>query len=95
MYVRIRAAHTTTPHKENPFIELENRNRTNNDDTIDIVEDYLPISSTDLYDLTREIQEDTGIVYTVDQLRNILDNLVLKEKLIIKKTFLGDKYEKL
>lgn len=95
MYVRIRAAHTTTPHKENPFIELENRNRTNNDDTIDIVENYLPISSTDLYDLTREIQEDTGIVYTVDQLRNILDNLVLNEKLIIKKTFLGDKYEKL
>ncbi len=95
MYVRIRAAHTTTPHKENPFIELENRNRTNNDDTIDIVEDYLPISSTDLYDLSKEIQDDTGIVYTVDQLRNILDNLVLKEKLIIKKTFLGDKYEKL
>lgn len=94
MYVRIRAAHTTTPHKENPFIELENRMQVDNSDNLELVENYLPISSTDFYDLTKEIQEDTGIVYSADQLRNILDNLVLREKLVIKKTFLGDRYEK-
>ncbi|WP_243660374.1 ATP-binding protein [Miniphocaeibacter halophilus] len=94
MYVRIRAAHTTTPHKENPFIELENRLKTDNNDIMEIIENYLPISSNDFFDLIKEIQEDTGMVYTIDQLRNILDNLVLREQLVVKKTFLGDKYEK-
>ncbi|WP_242491859.1 ATP-binding protein [Miniphocaeibacter massiliensis] len=93
MYVRIRAAHTTTPHKENPFIELSNKYSVSNEDNFELVKDYLPIMSTNFYELTKEIQEDTGKVYSVDQLRNILDELVLKEKLEIKKTFLGDRYE--
>lgn len=93
MYVRIRAAHTTTPHKENPFIELANKMNFHDDDNMELFEDYLPILSSDFDSLAKEIQEDTGKVYSIDQIRNILDNLVLKEKISIKKSFLGDKYE--
>ena len=94
MYIRIRAAHTVTPHKENPFIELENYSKKFDESIYNIIENYLPINDIDFLETTKEIQKNTGIVYTVNQLENILEELVLKEKLVLKKSFLGNKYLK-
>lgn len=81
MYVRIRAAHTNTPHKENPFEELLSVKKESSQDFYNIIEKYMPISEDDFFNTCREIQQDTGITYTVSQLKNIVESLY-KDKLI-------------
>ncbi|MDO5018508.1 MAG: ATP-binding protein [Lagierella massiliensis] len=78
MYVRIRASHTLTPHGENPFEELINRQAEATSNIMNILSDYLPINELGIFETCKEIQEDTGIVYTVDQLENILEDLTQK-----------------
>src|SRR5699024_4669225 len=92
MYVRIRAAHTNTPHKENPFEELLYKKNQDIEIFYDIVEKYLPVSEDDLYNTCKEIQEDIGKIYSVSDLKTILESLY-DENLIEKEEGLfGTKY---
>lgn len=92
MYVRIRAAHTNTPHKENPFEELLYKKNQDIEIFYDIVEKYLPVSEDDLYNTCKEIQEDIGKIYSVSELKTILESLY-DENLIEKEEGLfGTKY---
>ena len=82
MYVRVRASHTLTPHGENPFDELYNRQEQSISDMIDMIKDFLPVNELNLMSICKDIQENKGKVYTVDQLKNILEDLTEKGYLI-------------
>lgn len=82
MYVRVRASHTLTPHGENPFDELYNRQEQSISDMIDMIKDFLPVNELNLMSVCKDIQENKGKVYTVDQLKNILEDLTDKGYLI-------------
>ncbi|WP_300410406.1 ATP-binding protein [Lagierella sp.] len=78
MYVRIRASHTLTPHGENPFEELVNRQDEDVSAIINMLKNYLPINELDIMDTCKEIQEDEGVVYSVEQFTNLLEDFVTK-----------------
>ncbi len=88
MYVRIRASHTLTPHGENPFEELLNRQGEDVSAIINMLKNYLPVNELDIMETCKDIQEDEGIVYSVDQFTNLLEDFVTKGYLIKEKGLL-------
>ncbi len=83
IFARIRAAYTTSPHTENPFDELKNKFKEEDDKFIQIIKDKLPISGDDFINVIKEIENDTGITYNIDIFEEKLENMV--DKGILKK----------
>ncbi|MGO1369945.1 MAG: ATP-binding protein [Senegalia sp. (in: firmicutes)] len=83
--IRIRAALTTSPHTINPFDELKQMKNEKNDEIINLIKGKLPITEMNIYDVVKEIEEDSEHkkTYTVENLRGILESLV-KDDLIVK-----------
>jgi DNA helicase HerA-like ATPase len=86
IFARIRAADTTSPHTENPFDELKNRAKEQNDKFINIIKDKLPINGDDFINVIKEIESDTGITYTINTFEEKLEALVDKGLLKKEKT---------
>lgn len=92
MFVRVRAAHTDTPHKTHPFEELETISSQHNDSFYEIVREYFPIKDMELMELSKRIEEKTGIVYTNYQLEQKLDLLYQQKKCEKRNTIFGREY---
>lgn len=91
MAVRIRAAKTTSPHKQNPFDELEAKTKAEDDGFYEVVSQHLPIYETDLLTALKEINSQlTGKVLSRNELEARLERLVKQGKLEKKESPLGD-----
>lgn len=86
IFARIRAADTTSPHTENPFDELKNRVKEQDDKFINIIKDKLPINGDDFINVIKEIESDTGTTYTINTFEEKLEALVDKGLLKKEKT---------
>lgn len=91
--VRIRAAHTNTPHKDNPFLELQEKSQSKGSDFYKLIIDYLPIYSDALLNLGRDLQEEKHMVFSVKELQILLNELVKKGMIEVDKSMLGDVYK--
>ena len=92
-YVRIRAAHTKSPHKENPFDELFNHNNAENEDFLKIISEYFPIyPSTGALDIIKELSAKHSINMTMDQFKLKLEKLYKDGLIDLEETFLGNQY---
>ena len=78
IFARIRAAHTTSPHTENPFDELKNISKAEDEKFMQIIKNKLPINGDDFINVIKEIERDTGITYTVNIFEDKLEDLVTK-----------------
>ncbi|EFI42636.1 ATP-binding protein [Peptoniphilus sp. oral taxon 386] len=93
-YVRIRAAHTQSPHKENPFDELSSIKLKDNAKFLNYVKEYMPIStSVDSLSIIRSIYEKYSVNYTVDQFNLKLKELENCGLIEVEETFLGSQYK--
>lgn len=90
--VRIRAAHTNTPHKENPFLELEAQAAGKSQKFYEMIINYLPRSSDDLLEMAREIEREEGAVYSRKELHSLLNDLAKEGMIKVEKTVIGDRY---
>ncbi|NLY67976.1 MAG: ATP-binding protein [Tissierellia bacterium] len=86
IFARIRAAHTSSPHTENPFDELKGKFEENENKFMDLIRDKLPINGDDFLNVIREIEKEAGITYTLDTFEEKLEDMVEKGFLIKKKT---------
>ncbi|MBS4535922.1 ATP-binding protein [Clostridium sp. D2Q-14] len=93
--IRIRAASTTSPHTINPFDELSNRREEDNFKILNLIKDKLPITEMNMYDIVKEIEEDSDndINFDVDQLKAQLENLVNEGIIVKRKTAFTTSYE--
>lgn len=92
IYGRIRAALTSSPHTLNPFDELRLKMEEKNKGLLDEIGDKLPIDEGDLLGATREIEKDTGITYTIDELKEKLEQMVEKGYIEKKESIFGYRY---
>lgn len=86
VFARIRAAHTTSPHTENPFDELKGKLQEGDNKFYQIIKDKLPINGDDFINVIKEIESETGKTYTIGLFEEMLDNLVKKGLIIKEKT---------
>ncbi|NLX62167.1 MAG: ATP-binding protein, partial [Tissierellia bacterium] len=93
IFARIRAAHTTSPHTENPFDELKGKVEEDENKFMDLIKDKLPINGDDFLNIIREIESEAGITYTLDAFEEKLEDMVKKGFLIKKKTPFFNVYE--
>ncbi|MGO1581120.1 MAG: ATP-binding protein [Peptoniphilaceae bacterium] len=92
-YVRIRSAHTTSPHKENPFDELLGIKSKENKDFLNYIEDFMPISvATDCLSIIQEINNRYSINYTMEQFKLKLEELEKSGLIEVEDTFIGKQY---
>lgn len=92
-YVRIRAANTRSPHKENPFDELNKYKNKENEEFLEYIKEYFPIDvSLNSLDVIKGLSEKYSINITLDQLKLKL-SVLYEEKLIdVEENFLGKQY---
>lgn len=92
-YVRIRASHTISPHKENPFDELETVKSEVHDKFLNMISEYMPISTAvDSLSIIQDINAKYSQSFTIDQFNLKLKELLDSNKIEVEKTFLGDQY---
>ncbi|RVU54117.1 ATP-binding protein [Anaerosphaera multitolerans] len=93
-YVRIRASHTQTPHKENPFDELALIKSRDNEDFLKYISEFMPISTAvDSLDIIKSIYERHSVSYTIDQFNLKLKELEKNGLIEVEETFLGAQYK--
>ncbi len=95
IFARIRAALSSSPHTENPFDELKNRGKEDDEKFMKIIEEKLPIMASDLVNLALEIEKEEGITFTIDSLEARLKQMVDREKVEIEDTMFGNRYKKI
>lgn len=92
-YVRIRAAHTKSPHKENPFDELVNYREEDNKEFLEKIREFMPIEvTTGALDIVKQLSTKYSINITVDQLKIKLEEMKNEGLIDIEKNFLGSQY---
>lgn len=92
-FARIRAAHTTGPHSENPFEELKNKNMEEDTEFLKNVRDFFPINpTTDILNIQRELANNYGKNYSLDYIHEKFKTLVEKGIIEVKENFLGEEY---
>ncbi len=75
-YVRIRAAHTTSPHKLNPFDELVNKSTEDANSLLEKLKDSFPIKpEIDGMHIAKYLESEHGIKLSVEQLKMRLEKL--------------------
>lgn len=92
IYARIRAATSSSPHTENPFDELKNKTKDEDDKFINIIKDKLPIFDSDLLGTIMEIEKEDGVTITVEALEEKLKQMEEKGYLEKKDTVFGYRY---
>lgn len=86
IFARIRAANTTSPHRENPFEELRNKLMEDDNKFLQVIQDKLPINGDDFINVIKEIEKETGETYPITLFEEKLEDLVEKGLLKKKKT---------
>lgn len=94
IFSRVRAAITTSPHRENPFDELKIKAKKTDEDFFKIILNKLPINESELVHVSVEIEQEENITYTVDNLEEKLKQLVEKEYIEKEDTIFGYRYIK-
>ena len=92
IFARIRAALTTSPHTLNPFDELRSRFQEDHERFFNVIISKLPILETDLTNLALEIEQETNITYTVNNLEEKLNQMVEKNYIKKEETIFGYRY---
>lgn len=92
IFARIRAAITSSPHTENPFDELKNKEKEDDEKFFNIIKTKLPVMETDLTDLITEIEKEFNITFTVDSLSDRLKILSKKGLISRQETIFGYRY---
>ena len=92
-YVRIRAAHTRSPHKENPFDELSQTRNRSYDEFLSCIKEYLPLDEGNLMELSSELRTKYSMSYSVDQLQIKLDEMVIAGILKIDDSGIWEQYK--
>lgn len=91
-YVRIRYADTESPHKENPFDELQELRKRDHEEFYEKIKDLLPIAtSVGSIEVIKHLKTQ-GVEMTVDQLKLKLEELVRAGYLKVDNSFLGEQY---
>lgn len=93
-FARVRAAYSASPHTLNPFDELTERTKEDDDRYFDMIMKKLPIMETDMLNAIQEIEKEAGITLTRDRLEEKLKLLAKKNYIRKEETFLGYKYTK-
>ncbi|MGO1470103.1 MAG: ATP-binding protein [Tissierella sp.] len=93
VYGRIRAALTASPHTLNPFDELKERMQEKDEGLFDAIKEVLPIIEDNLLDTIRELEKDTGITYTINDLKEKLNQMVQKGYIDKEETIFGYRYK--
>lgn len=92
IFARIRAAYSMSPHTLNPFDELIEKSKEEDEKYNSILIKKLPISEVDLLNLLKEIEKEEGITLTRDKLEEKLQLLAQKGYIKKEETFLGYRY---
>lgn len=92
IFARIRAAYTMSPHTLNPFDELLEKSKQEDEKYNDILIKKLPISEVDMLNLLTEIEKEDGITLTRERLEEKLQLLAQKGYIKKEETFLGYRY---
>ena len=92
IYGRIRAALTSSPHTLNPFDELKLKMKEKDTDLFDNIKEMMPIDESDLLGTALELEKDTGVTYTIDDLKEKLNQMVEKGYIEKKETIFGYRY---
>ncbi|MFZ5985591.1 MAG: ATP-binding protein [Bacillota bacterium] len=90
---RIRMSWTESPHTSNPFDELGEKLRQEEDRTIEVIKEYLPIIEANLLKVCGDISSEKNMVMEVEALKSKLEFLVEKGKLRKRKTPFGVMFE--
>jgi len=92
IFARIRAANSSSPHTENPFDELKNKGKEDDEKFMKIIINKLPLNDHDLLNAIMEIEKESGITLTLDNLEARLKQLVNKRLLSKEETLFGYRY---
>ena len=95
IFARVRAAITTSPHTENPFDELKAKANEEDEKFLHVIMSKLPINDTDLLNTIVDIERETKVTYTIDQLEERLKQLVEKNYIKKQETIFGHMYKSL
>lgn len=93
MAVRVRVAKTVTPHKENPFDELQRAVRSEDETFYEMIKDKLPVDPTNLVRIVANLSKSELAGLDVAALTAKLDRLVEKGMLQREKTPFGNYYK--
>ena len=92
IFARVRAAISSSPHTENPFDELKNKGKEDDEKFMRIIVEKLPINDTDLIHIMMEIEKEAGLTFTLENLENRLKQMVNKGLLSKQETIFGYRY---
>ena len=95
LFVRIRAALTSSPHTLNPFDELKDRFREEDDKFFRIIENKLPVNEMDLQDLALEIEREEKLTYSLKNLEIKLNQMADNGYIKKEDTPFGSRYKKM
>lgn len=73
VFIRVRAAYTTSPHTMNPFDELMQASRQKEEGFLQALTPHLPLFDTDLVQAISSINRDLGVNWEVSRLRQELE----------------------
>ena len=93
IFARVRAATSSSPHTENPFDELRNRGKEDDEKFMKIIVEKLPIMAEDLVNLLIEIEKEEGITFTMENLESRLKQMVDRGHIKIEETIFGNRYK--
>lgn len=92
IFARIRAAISSSPHAENPFDELRNKEKEDDEQFMDIIINKLPINDIDLIHVITDIEKESGITFSINSLEDKLKQMAEKQKIIREETLFGYRY---
>lgn len=95
IFARVRAALTTSPHTENPFDELRAKSKEEDEKFLNVIMKKLPINDLDLLNTIVDIERETKITYTIDQLEARLKIMVEKGYITKEETIFGYRYKEI
>ncbi len=91
-YVRIRYANTESPHKENPFDELNKMKNKEVEDLMEKIKNYFPIDLNNISNILDNLEKHYNLTFSEKDFRDKLNDLVEKDILAKETTILGDRY---
>ncbi len=94
IYGRVRAALTMSPHTLNPFDELKLKTKEKDDHLFENIKEKLPINEAELLDIVLELEQETGVTYTINDLKEKLNQMVKKGYIEKKDSIFGYIYIK-
>ncbi|WP_096203263.1 ATP-binding protein [Bacillus sp. FJAT-45350] len=92
--VRIRMAHSTSPHVDNPFDELQRMKNQGDDDLVEALESVFPLYETALMNCVIDINEKTNAEFDVSSLKETLDRLAKEGKIKKQQTPFATMYDR-